>query len=88
MKTDPNNRYYEKAAEYEMAYADYKRLKAGLSKQKIMIGELFKKYGNTESNCEKSILENANKNYTVSEGDVDLALDRASRIAFSLHRYW
>ncbi len=83
-----DDRYWKASAEYEAAYMDYKRLEAGLSKQKIQIGELLKKYSNTESNYEKSVLNDANKSYLTTQSDVDLALDRASRMAGALHRYW
>jgi hypothetical protein len=81
-----NERYSQKKLEYETAYADYKILEASLAKQKYSLFDLQKKYANTESSCEASILSQAGKDYKVAEGDVDRALERASMAAFAMYR--
>jgi hypothetical protein len=80
------DRYQQKKADYEAAWADYQKMKSGLSEQKYSLFDLQKKYANTESNCEASILSQAGKDYKVTEGDVDRALERASMAAFAMYR--
>ncbi len=80
--------YLKRKQEYEQCYAEFKRLEAGLAERKYSLFTLQKKYDGTQSECEKSILSNAGKDYKATEMDVDLALERASMAAFSMYGAW
>ena len=74
-------KYDKKQAQFEVAWAEYQASKDNLAFYKKIMETLEKKYENTESNYEASLVKNAQKNFSNAELNRDILLSNASDIA-------
>lgn len=74
-------KYNKKQAEFEEAWAEYQASKDNLKFYKKTFEVIEKKYENTDSNYEMSLVTKADKDMTTAERNSDILLSKASDIA-------
>lgn len=79
-----NKRYEKKKAEFEVAWAEYQQLKNHQKFLEKILTILLRKYADSESGYEQSLVRNAQNNFRNGEINTDIALSNASDIAHRL----
>ncbi len=74
-------KYDKKQAEFEQAWAEYQASKNNLNFYKKILETIEKKYENSDSNYELSLVDQADKNKINAEHMSDILLSKASDIA-------
>lgn len=74
-------KYDKKQAEFEVAWAEYQAAKDSVKFYKKVFETIEKKYENTDSNYEMSLVSKADKNMITAERNSDILLSKASDIA-------
>ena len=79
-----NKRYEKKKEEFEIAWAEYQELKNHQRFLRKILEIMLRRYQNSESGYEQSLIRNARNNYRDGSINTDIALSNASDIAHRL----